>query len=260
MGQSWCKVSSSLDSHPKIRKAGNLGRQVFEFCLRRNAELDRGGSIPDDHLEPEYLAQVLMLSSDDAATGVSRCVTVGLLVRDTRNYVISGWDEEWGKRPLTDAERKRNQRARSDRSTTVTKSHDVNVTESDGHECHAEKRVQEKRERAEPPDEPAIAAQPTEPSATKPPRAAPRRALDPAWTPPRSDSILDAERAATARGVDIGFELEQMRDWAAGNAIKKADWDATWRGWIRRAKPHIASQRSWSTDPRQTEIRKTTIL
>lgn len=97
-------------------------------------------------------------------------------------------------------------------------------------------------------------------SATKPPRAAPRRALDPAWTPPRSDSILDAERAATARGVDIGFELEQMRDWAAGNAIKKADWDATWRGWIRRAKPHIASQRSWSTDPRQTEIRKTTIL
>lgn len=100
----------------------------------------------------------------------------------------------------------------------------------------------------------------SQPSPAKPPRAAPRRALDPAWSPPRIDSILDAERAATARGVDLVFELAQMRDWAAGNAVKKADWNATWRGWIRRAKPQIASQRSWSGDPRQTEIRKTTIL
>lgn len=232
---SWCKVSTSLDSHPKIRKAGNLGRQVFEFCLRRNAELDRGGSIPDDHLEPEYLGQILMLTVKEARDGVSRCVTAGLLVRDIRNYVITGWDEEWGKRPLTDTERKRNQRARERDSTDVTKSHEADVTQSDGHESLSKReeiRGEEKREALSlsVQDEPAAPAE-------KPPRAAPRRALDPAWTPTRDDSILAAESAASARGIDVAFELAQLRDWALGNGERKADWDATWRGWLRRARP-----------------------
>jgi len=30
-------------------------------------------------------------------------------------------------------------------------------------------------------------------------------------------------------------ELEKMRDWAKSNAILKADWEATWRNWMRRA-------------------------
>lgn len=231
---SWCKVSTSLDSHPKIRKAGNLGRQVFEFCLRRNAELDRGGSIPDDHLEPGYLGQLLMVSAKEAEQGVSRCVTAGLLVRDMRNYVITGWDEEWGKRPLTDSERKRNQRARERDSTDVTKCHEVNVTESDSHECHAEREEirGEERERLTL----SVQEEPAGP-AEKPQRSAPRRALDPAWTPSRADSILAAESAASARGIDVAFELAQLRDWAIGNGERKADWDATWRGWLRRARP-----------------------
>ena len=53
MSRSWCKVSASLDSHPKIRRAGNLGRQVFEFALRRNAEIDGVGVIPRHHLDPD---------------------------------------------------------------------------------------------------------------------------------------------------------------------------------------------------------------
>lgn len=32
-----------------------------------------------------------------------------------------------------------------------------------------------------------------------------------------------------------GRELEKMRDWARSNAIIKADWDATFRNWLRRA-------------------------
>lgn len=44
MAESWCKVASDLDSDPKIRRAGRLGREVFLFVLRRNAR--PGNPIP----------------------------------------------------------------------------------------------------------------------------------------------------------------------------------------------------------------------
>ena len=44
-------------------------------------------------------------------------------------------------------------------------------------------------------------------------------------------------------------ELEKMKDWAKSNAIVKADWDATWRNWKRRA-PEFIGNRSISAVPR----------
>jgi hypothetical protein len=179
VGQSWCKVSATLDGHPRIRRAGNLGRQVFEFALRRNAEVDRNGVIPEEHFEPDYLADVLMLTQDDALSGLSRCVRTGLLARDSGNYVICGWDDEWGKRPMTEAERKRNQRIKQRDSSNVTKCHDGVVTVS-GHErdcpdSHAgeERRGEEKREESSP----APAIQPSTESGATP--AAPPVAVPP---------------------------------------------------------------------------------
>lgn len=152
MAKSWCKVSAGLDSHPRIRRAGNLGRQVFEFALRRNAELDKNGVIPAEHMDPEYLADVLMFSKEDAVTGVSACVRTRLLASDGENYVICGWDDEWGKHPMTEAERKRVSRAKSRNQSDVTKCPDTIVTKSDGPECHRseERREEEKREESGP--------------------------------------------------------------------------------------------------------------
>jgi uncharacterized phage protein (TIGR02220 family) len=144
MARSWCKVSSQLDTHPKIRRAGNLGRQVFEFALRRNADIDRGGIVPAEHFDSTYLADVLMLTEEQALSGLKSCVRTGLLSEDGDNFVITGWDDEWGKRPMTEAERKRNQRANHRNSTTVTKRPDTKV---DGPESHAseERRGEENR-------------------------------------------------------------------------------------------------------------------
>jgi hypothetical protein len=36
-------------------------------------------------------------------------------------------------------------------------------------------------------------------------------------------------------------ELEKMKDWAKSNAIRKADWEATWRNWKRRAPEFIGN-------------------
>ena len=62
MTQSWCKVDSALDSHPKVRMAGNFGRQVFEFALRRNAIPGNAvpGLLPGLVLEPWFIADQLM--------------------------------------------------------------------------------------------------------------------------------------------------------------------------------------------------------
>lgn len=69
------------------------------------------------------------------------------------------------------------------------------------------------------------------------------------WVPARSEANVQAESEARDRGVDLRSELKNLRDWAKANNAKKADWDATWRNWTRKARPLAGYQRS------QTEIR-----
>jgi hypothetical protein len=247
MGPLFAKMDINLDSHPKIRKAGRDGREVFLFVLRKNAALGRGGKIPASYVDPTYLAEQLMVTVSEARSGLSRCVTADLLFVTPLEVEISGWDDDWGGRALTPAERKAKQRSKSRKSdTSDTESRDVtigHVDDRDDRDSHAvEKRREEKIERGTAaPLSLVLTPEPQkpEPAPAKEPRSAPRRPLDPAWTPPRSETILEAERQAAARGVDVSTELAQMRDWAVANAAKKADWPATWRGWLRRARAQM---------------------
>lgn len=122
MAASWCKVASNLDSHPKIRKAGRSGREVFLFALRRNAEPGHSvtGVLPVVTFEAWYLADQLMMSEVEAAEGFDRCIKAGLLVQDGEAIRIGGWDDnEWG-RPFTNAERQQRHRERTKSNGTVT--------------------------------------------------------------------------------------------------------------------------------------------
>lgn len=78
-----------------------------------------------------------------------------------------------------------------------------------------------------------------------PPPAAKLRATKSAlpddWSPSMAESVMKAEAAARARGIDTLVELEKLRDWAKGGAAKKADWDAVWRNWLRNAKAPYTS-------------------
>ncbi|MDQ3276636.1 MAG: hypothetical protein M3Q39_16800 [Actinomycetota bacterium] len=152
----WCKVDSDLDSNPKIRKGGRLAREVYSFALRRHGAAGDGqGVVPRNQLDPEYIADMLMMPAADAEEGLRRCFEVALLAvinpvdgvvtldRDgalsTEPVAIVGWSEEWGRRPRTTKERKADSRARkkSLASDDVTLGHvkrDQSVT---GHACHA---------------------------------------------------------------------------------------------------------------------------
>ncbi|HET9063749.1 MAG TPA: hypothetical protein VFO62_10710 [Candidatus Binatia bacterium] len=128
--RSWCKVASNLDSHPKIRRAGRNGREVFLFALRRNAEPgnDGSGSVAASELEPWYLADQLMMSESEAKEGLDRCLAAGLLrILDGERVAIGGWDEDWGRVPMTGSERTAKWRKHKAEHDDVT-SGDADVT------------------------------------------------------------------------------------------------------------------------------------
>ena len=158
-GPRFAKVDTHLDSHPKVRRAGRNGREVFLFVLRKNAAVDRGGRVSASYVEPAYLADQLMTSESEARDGLDRAVAAGLLCLDDDDVIISGWDEDWSRRPLDDSERKARQRAKDkqvqgnstdvdEKLLDVTKS---NVTERDGSRMSRIDQREERREKREDP-------------------------------------------------------------------------------------------------------------
>lgn len=62
------------------------------------------------------------------------------------------------------------------------------------------------------------------------------------------DFAPTAEHATIARerGLDLRDQFERMRDWALSKAVRKADWNATFRNWLRRSndEPRVSHVRS----------------
>ncbi len=103
--QPWCKVAADLDSNPKIRRGGNLCRQVYEFALRQNSLPTNPvpGFVRAAELAPWFMADRLMMPEAHARTGLEKCL-IGddelgpLLVREGMSYRIVGWEEQqWGR-------------------------------------------------------------------------------------------------------------------------------------------------------------------
>jgi uncharacterized phage protein (TIGR02220 family) len=149
VSQSWCKVASNLDSHPKIRKARAMGREVFLFALRRNAEpnIKTPGRIPKLELEPWYVADQLMRTEVEAAEGVAACLRADLLRDDGDHFLIVGWDEEqWGREKSTDRVRKWREEQRTKQDETLRNVAPVSVQHDETHEtARSEERRSDQR-------------------------------------------------------------------------------------------------------------------
>ncbi len=215
---SWCKVAADLDCHPKIRKAGRDGREVFLFILRRNSLGNYEGRLPIVMVDPDYLADQLMMSADTARNGIVTACNAGLLRVTERHVVISGWEFEWSKSSMTNAERqaRHREKLRADVELPANsngQSREVTSVTED------KNRLDKKRERDASPPAPRAHTLPDD------------------WKPTDCEANRKEESKARSRGVDLDAELESMRDWSkgAGSKGKKSDWDATWRNWTRRA-------------------------
>lgn len=147
----YAKVDCMLDSNPKIRKAGRCGREVFLFLLRRNRILDARGILSAGNIDPDYLADQLMMSPEEAVTGVTACCNASLLTITAENVAIIGWSDEWAREPKSNAERqadhrrkvKENKLLEIDDHNSVTNSNGANVTRN-ANNVRKEKKREEK--------------------------------------------------------------------------------------------------------------------
>lgn len=225
-----------------------MGREVFLFALRRNAEPNNAetpGRVPKADLEPWYIADQLMRTEAEAHAGLARCVVAGLLREEEAFWLIAGWDEaEWGREKSTDRVRRWRAEKRSEtlRNVPVTP---VKRQETDETARSEERRPEEKRreESSLAPDgattppllagfdvlhddttgpEPKWWGNPKPPAKTK----LRKRQLEDGWTP---------KPFAVPAGVSVTVEMQKFTDWARANARAFADWDAAWRNWLRKA-------------------------
>lgn len=69
------------------------------------------------------------------------------------------------------------------------------------------------------------------------PTAKRARALPDDWNPDDTHYAIARER-----GLTVGRELDGMRDWASSKGVRRLDWAATFRNWLRRATPDRQDQ------------------
>lgn len=82
-----------------------------------------------------------------------------------------------------------------------------------------------------------VADAPTAPAEAKPKRKITGTRLPDGWFPSRTDANLRTERESGLTDRELQDALDNFRDyWAAqpGQRGRKANWDATWRNWVRR--------------------------
>jgi hypothetical protein len=220
MAAHWCKVASNLDSHPKIRRAGRLGREVFLFALRRNAEPGNPvpGRLPADELEPWYVADQLQMSEVEAVTGVTAAIAAGLIAKDGNSYVIVSWKDGWGKGGGTNAERqarhRENKKLRDSDCDIVMPTVTRNVTQRYGNGSNTD---QIRGEETNHHTQVASDLPPVVPIKR-------RKGIPDDWQP-RAE-----ERELAARlGLDCDTEADEFKTYWLGDGRPKKDWHQTFR-------------------------------
>jgi len=259
----WAKMDARLDSHPKIRKAGRNGREVFLFALRRR-RLRHGGSaerrIPASDLEPWYLADQLMMSEADAEEGVKRAAMARLISVDAEEISILGFDDEWdGTAPMTAAQRKRSQRERerARRGGVESAGHGESRDDRDSHEasrdvrddrdCHADQIREEEIRREE-----------REDLSSGKPDAVPVL-LAPEMVEPAADPVREFAQAAVAElNTQTGsrYQADSEMVLKSARALVARRYTASDAVAVVRAK-----SAAWRSDPKMAEyLRPATLL
>jgi hypothetical protein len=70
------------------------------------------------------------------------------------------------------------------------------------------------------------------------------------WSPSNAHAAL-----AFSLGADLAFEADKFRDWVASDGVTKKDWEATFRNWLRNARPRQRAGAPPATRNREQEIR-----
>lgn len=260
----FAKIAADLDTNPKVRRAGRNGREVFCFVLRRVAVMRAQGFIPVTNVDTWYLADQLQMTEAEADEGLAACLrpfgdTPGLLRIAGGQVHVCGWNNEWGRQPMTEAERKKKQRAEEkaeleaaksavdpDSPVDVTTCPDTSRDVVTSHACHGSDQIRSDEIRLEVPDlcvggdhETLVNVVRT-PAPHTQPNASP---MPEGWAPDPTDGNTLAALEASRLGVVVDFELGKFRAWSRADSVVACDWNAKWRWWLQQAFPTKAEVR-----------------
>jgi len=240
-------------------------RTVLLHLFRK---VDRSGvlDVGDDGVAG--LAAVLELPLEEIVEpGIAQLVKRGTVERTADAFVLPNFIEAQ-EMPASDAQRQRVQREKrradkrnrdggvTNRDALVTTGHatsrDVTPNRTvpiRSEPCLAEpEREPSPSAPAAPQGPPALALVPQE-APVKVARKAPSKPLPADWKPSPAHEAFAIELA-----VSVPAEAEKMRDWATANGERKADWDAAFRGWLRRASESRAGPRGSPPPPRDPRV------
>lgn len=244
----WAKIACDIHSHPKVRKAGRDAREVFMFALLRNGSPNNlsPGSVRELEMEPWYLAEQLQMTEAAATKAVAKLLDVGLMRRveaTTRRvddddasrsvvYVINGWEDEWGRGSMTEAERKRTQRSRGVEDELSGQCPDNDSTCPDI-VTREERRGEENRGDRESAAAPLALTTPvikTQRAKRLPRVKAPEIPIPADWSPNESHRTECRET-----NVDCAYEAKQFVNHAHAKGVMHVDWNAAFRTWIGKS-------------------------
>ncbi len=108
-------------------------------------------------------------------------------------------------------------------------------------------------------DQPPAVASTGEPSVEPSVKKKAAHRLPDNWEPSNAHRLQ-----AQMRGVDADYEAAKFRDWCLSNDARKSDWEATFRNWIRNARPEpgmgTQRQRPGNAPPRTPADRMNAVL
>ena len=129
---SWLRWQSSYLVHPKTRKMRHAGRVIFwTVCQVAKIHELRGGVIPAQYADPDYLADLIDMDPDDCVTGIAQAVKVGLLERDGDGLVIRNWSRYQIDPGVADRVAAHRERKKAESVTDVTVTQECNGCNDD---------------------------------------------------------------------------------------------------------------------------------
>lgn len=151
------RIDPAIDEHPGLERAGWWAARVFELLIKVSGRKDFHGEIPLEYLDPVWLAKRWNLGASDIPgadpsalieTGLDALLAIpkkhAVVERRGDALVILGWEDIYGRRAKSNAERQAEYRERQAKernenngsnggSLRVTRSHDEALTSTPHH-------------------------------------------------------------------------------------------------------------------------------
>ncbi len=114
------RLDPLIDQDPDMIKAGWLGARVWELLLKVSGAMDLYGRIPPKYQDTAWLCRFWNLNPGDLPVSPTTIIEEGLrkllevrqVTTDGSDWVLEGWEEFYGPKPKTNAERQKDFRDR----------------------------------------------------------------------------------------------------------------------------------------------------